>query len=252
MVTSAPEGVTSAPGGAVLRVEGAVKRFGGVTALAGADIDVRSGEILGLIGPNGSGKTTMVNCVTGLLKLDAGRIVFKERDVTRWSRVRRARAGIARTYQNIQLFPGLTVGENIEVALNAVRGSSAKSRSYVREVMEDFALAPLRRACVAELPYGLQRRVEIVRALVGRPAILLLDEPSAGLNDAETQHLLGLLQDVRRSAECSLLLIDHDMEFVVEASDRIEAFDEGRMIFEGAPEEALRDERVVEAYLGVA
>jgi branched-chain amino acid transport system ATP-binding protein len=232
-----------------LSLKNLVRRFGGVTALAGIDLSLDSGEILGLIGPNGSGKTTLVNCVSGVLPITSGRIWLDDREITQWTRVRRAKAGIARTFQNLQLFRELTVAENIAVGASAA-GSGVDREKTVRELLARFELERVARAVVSELPHGHQRRVEIARALAGKPKVLLVDEPAAGLNDAETLELRKLLGQVREDLGCSLLLIDHDMSLVLKVADRVQVLDEGKVIFVGAPDQAFRQPNVVEAYLG--
>jgi branched-chain amino acid transport system ATP-binding protein len=227
-----------------------VKRFGGVTALAGVDVELHRREVLGLIGPNGSGKTTLVNCLSGVLGLTEGTILLDGGRIDRWSRVRRAKHGLARTFQNVQLFGDLTVKENVAVGLNASRrGHDARSLS-VDELTERLGLTDLRREVVRSLPYGHQRRVEIARALAGWPAVLLLDEPATGLNDAETADLLQLLGRIKGEFGCSMLVIDHDMALVMGVSDRVQVLDDGHVIFAGAPADALRQQNVIEAYLG--
>ncbi len=220
-------------------------------ALAGVDLTVNAGEVLGLIGPNGSGKTTLVNCISGVMPITSGNIALEGHDITRWSRVRRAKAGVARTFQNLQLFRDLTVSENIEVGVNAADRADRK-HEVVRELMARLGLEPLARVVVSQLPNGHQRRVEIARALAGRPKVLLVDEPAAGLNDAETADLRVLLSDVRAEFGCSVLLIDHDMSLVLKVADRVQVLDEGRVIFVGLPDEAFQQKNVVEAYLGIA
>jgi ABC-type branched-subunit amino acid transport system ATPase component len=226
-----------------------VKRFGGVTALGGVDVDLQGGEILGLIGPNGSGKTTLVNCISGVLRIDAGEIGFAGRTITRSSRARRARAGLARTFQTPRLFGGLTVRENVMAGLQALTGRRRRAADRVDALLHRLELNELSRHAVASLPYGYQRRVEIARALAGEPTVLLLDEPAAGLNDSETTELRALLHEIRDDNR-AIIVIDHDMSLIMGVSDRIQVLDEGRVIFMGAPEEAFKQRRVVEAYLG--
>jgi branched-chain amino acid transport system ATP-binding protein len=233
-----------------LEVTGVVKRFGGVTALDGVDLALDDGEILGLIGPNGSGKTTLVNCISGALAIDEGDIALAGRSVARASRVRRARAGIARTFQNLRLFGEMTVRENVTVGLNASRRRGGAAPD-VEALLARLRLTEVSRDVVSSLPYGRQRRVEIARALAGSPTVLLLDEPAAGLNDAETEELLGLLREIRTDDGCSIVVIDHDMNLVIEVSDRVQVLDGGQVIYDGAPRDAFKQRHVVEAYLGL-
>jgi len=235
-----------------LRVTDVVKRFGGVTALAGVDLALGPGEVLGLIGPNGSGKTTLVNCISGVLDVDGGEVALEQEPITGASRVRRSRRGVARTFQTPRLFNELTVWENIAVGRGGLardRDETEKERS--EELIGRLGLAEVDREVVSNLPYGVQRRVEVARALAGQPSVLLLDEPAAGLNDSETAALLALLREVRGALGCSILVIDHDMNLVLDVSDRVQVLDEGRVIFVGRPEEAFEEAHVVEAYLGV-
>ena len=234
----------------LLHAKEIVKRFGGVTALAGVDLELAENEILGLIGPNGSGKTTLVNCLSGVLKIDGGDVLLGERSLARASRTRRARAGMARTFQTPRLFRDLSVRENIEVGANAGRARRS-GRARVEVLLRRLGLEELSRHVVSSLAYGYQRRVEIARALVAEPQVLLLDEPAAGLNDAETADLRELLLDIRREG-CAIIVIDHDMNLIMNVSDRVQALDDGRVIFVGAPEDAFREKVVVEAYLGAA
>lgn len=231
-----------------LSVQNVVRRFGGVAALAGVDLALAPKEILGLIGPNGSGKTTLVNCISGVMPITSGSILLDGKEITKWTRVRRARAGIARTFQNLQLFRELTVRENVAVGSNA---STATGRlNAVKDLISRLGLDSVARVVVSQLPYGRQRRVEIARALAANPKVLLVDEPAAGLNDAETAELRTFLAQVPEDFACSILLIDHDMSLVLRVAHRVQVLDEGRVIFVGAPDQAFRQRNVVEAYLG--
>lgn len=221
-----------------------------MTALAGVDVELAESEVLGLIGPNGSGKTTLVNCISGVLKMDGGRVSLRDRKVSRASRPRRARLGVARTFQSPRLFTDLSVRENVAVGLNSVGHRQPNRREVVDALLQRLELSDLSRHVVSSLPYGHQRRVEIARALAGRPLVLLLDEPAAGLNDVETADLRTLLLEIRREHNCAIIVIDHDMNLIMNVSDRVQVLDEGRVIFIGAPEEAFKQQNVVEAYLG--
>jgi ABC-type branched-subunit amino acid transport system ATPase component len=229
----------------VLVVRGLSKRFGGVVAVDDVDLEVADGELLGLIGPNGSGKTTLVNCVTGVLRPTAGSVVFDGSDVTAWPRPRRARAGLLRTFQNLRLFAELTVAENVQVG-----GSTQRGPVDVEGLLREFHLTPYARRPVRDLAYGFQRRVEIARALAGRPRLLLLDEPAAGLSETERDELADELLSVRSDLGTSMLVIDHDMAFMMRVCERMVALHEGRTVFSGTPDEVLAHRQVVESYLG--
>ena len=214
-------------------------------------LDVAPGETLGLIGPNGSGKTTLVNCVSGVLTPSGGTVVFEGRDVTKWSRTRRARAGLARTYQSLRLFKGLTVAENVEAGLvRRADDRTSERQTRVEAILDAHGLGELSSVPVADLSYGLQRRVEIARTLVSDPSMLLLDEPAAGLADEETAGLRDLLVATRARLGLSVLIIDHDVSFIMEISDRVTVLDDGRVLFSGSPQEVAQDPGVITAYLG--
>ena len=221
--------------------------FAGLRALAGVTLELREGEILGLIGPNGSGKTTLLNVVSGIHRPTGGRVELGGRDVTGWPAHRVARLGLARTFQNIRLFAGLTVRENVQAA--APRGVGD---AEVDEVLLDLGLADREGAPAAALPYGLQRRLEIARAVIRRPAVLLLDEPAAGMNEAESEELLATIARVREELGCAVVVIDHDLRLILRLCDRVQVLNEGRTIAEGAPGDVARAPAVIEAYLGSA
>ena len=233
-----------------LRASAIEKHFEGVTALAGVDLEVADGETVGLLGPNGSGKTTFVNCVSGVLRPDAGNIELFGAEVGRLSRHRRVGRGLVRTYQSLRLFDSLTVAENVESGLLARAMSASERRSFVGRILGDMQLADVAHVEVGELSYGQQRRVEVARALGCRPRLLLLDEPAAGLGEAETSLLERSIAEAKRRLACSVLIIDHDVSLVMRMSDRIVVLADGRVLRSGTPSEISEDEDVIRVYLG--
>jgi branched-chain amino acid transport system ATP-binding protein len=240
-------------------------QFGGVTALSEVDLVVNAGEIAGLIGPNGAGKTTIFNVVTGVFQPTAGEIIFNGRSIVGKKRYQVTRAGIARTFQNIRLFPDMTALENVMVGadthhrtsvpgamlrLPRHRAEERDGRDRAMELLDLVGIAHRVDETARNLPYGDQRRVEIARALATKPTLLLLDEPAAGFNPREKRSLSDLIKKVRDTGY-TVLLIEHDMGLVMNVCDRISVLDFGRKISEGRPEEIQADERVINAYLGV-
>jgi len=231
-----------------LQASDVVMKFKGLTALDGVSVDLRKGEIVGLIGPNGSGKTTFLNVLSGVFTPSSGRFRMGDSEWTRVSLRQAAQRGIRRTFQNIRLFPSFTVLETVEVA------SAWLSRGDRRE----NALAALdelnfRRHCgrmASELPYGMQRRLEIARAIAGKLEFLLVDEPTAGLNHAESQEIVRVLQRIRERRGCGILLIDHDLNVIMNVCDRVIVLAEGKFIASGTPLEVRSDPNVINAYLG--
>jgi ABC-type branched-subunit amino acid transport system ATPase component len=239
-----------APG--ALRAERVAMSFSGLRALVDVDLEVPPATIVGLIGPNGSGKTTLLNVLSGVLAPSAGRVVVGPHDVTGWPAHRMAALGVARTFQNIRLFGHMTVLENVEVgaALHAGGQRGAALRRNARALLAETDLASVAERRAATLPYGLQRRVEIARALATRPTYLLLDEPAAGTNEAESDELRDLIEELRRRHELGLLVVEHDLRLIMRLADRIVVLNEGRRISVGTAEEVSNDPVVREAYFG--
>jgi branched-chain amino acid transport system permease protein len=206
---------------------------------------VRPGEILGLIGPNGSGKTTLLNVVSGVSHPTSGRVELISHEIAGLPAHRIAAMGLSRTFQNIRLFGQLTVRENVEAA--APPGTGAEG---VDAVLAWFDLTAHAREKAVNLPYGMQRRLEIARAVVRRPTLLLLDEPAAGMNEIESDGLLENIRRIRSELNCSVVVVDHDLRLIMKLCDRIQVLDQGRTIGAGTPREVAQDPAVVEAYLG--
>jgi ABC-type branched-subunit amino acid transport system ATPase component len=244
------EGASAGVPGA-LSATAVVKQFAGLRALDGVMLKISRGDIVGLIGPNGSGKTTMINLLSGVLRATSGRIEVDGVDVSDWPPHRRAGAGICRTFQDIRLFGGLSVVENVEAAASATRRSSGErpDEKAIR-LVEEMGIAPLARRRAATLAYGAQRRVEIARALATEPKYLLLDEPAAGMNEAESDALHDSILAVHRSSGTGLLVVDHDLRLIMRLCQRVVVLNEGQVIAEGTPSEVEGTEAVAAAYLG--
>jgi ABC-type branched-subunit amino acid transport system ATPase component len=235
---------------AVLEAREVSVRFDGLAALTEVDVSLRAGEILGLIGPNGAGKTTLVNVVTGFQRPDSGTVRLNGVDVTDWAPHRIARAGLARTFQAIRLFPDLTVAENLEIAAVAHGASRAAARARAREILARLGFAAHAERRAAELPYGDERWIGIARALAAGPRVLLMDEPAAGLNESEAEHLRQAILGIRERNGCAILVIEHNMKLIMGLCDRVQVLEQGRAIATGTPGEVAANAEVRRAYLG--
>lgn len=238
--------------GETLRASGITRSFEGVHALSGVTLELHRHEVVGLIGPNGAGKTTLVNIVTGFDRPTEGDVELAGKAITSWAPHRRARAGLARTYQHGRLFAGLSVRENVEVAGLGVGASPGEARRRAAELLGLLGLEGRADAPASVLPHGEERKLGVARALATSPRFVLMDEPAAGLSEAEVPGFAEVVRTVREEREAGVLLIDHNVGLILEVCDRIQVLDEGRTLAEGTPAEIRRNIDVTAAYLGRA
>jgi branched-chain amino acid transport system ATP-binding protein len=250
----------------ILQVEGISLAFGGLKALRNVSLDVAPGSITALVGPNGAGKTSLFNAISGFYRPQSGRVLFEGRDITRLSAPPRAKIGLARTFQNIALFRGLTVLDNIKLGRHAhLRTSLVEALFYYgrpqreeiqlraeieQRIIDFLEIDHIRHAPVGALAYGLQKRVELARALAMKPRLLMLDEPVAGMNREETEDMARFILDVREEWGVTILMVEHDMRLVMDISDHVIVLNFGEVIARGVPADVQKNEEVAKAYLG--
>lgn len=234
----------------LLRTRRVTVRFAGLCALDDVGLELGHGEILGLIGPNGAGKTTLLNVLSGFQRPTAGDVELDGRRITGWDPARRASAGISRTFQDVRLFPRMTVRENCEAAVVACGATWATAHARASQALDWFELEESADVLAGDLPYGVERRVGMARALCARPRVLLLDEPAAGLNDDESAAMAQTVRRIHQEIDCGIIVIEHDLAVILSLCDRVHVLDHGVTLRVGRPDEIRADPEVVSAYLG--
>jgi branched-chain amino acid transport system ATP-binding protein len=260
-----PSAEPARPAAAQLAAHDVHLHFGGLVALAGVSVSVPPGQIFAIIGPNGAGKTSLLNTFSGLYPVTSGRLTFEDHDITRMKPHNIARLGMARTFQNIELFKGMTVLDNLmlgrhvhmktgllasAVYWGAAEREEVRNREIVEDIIDFLEIEDVRKRVVGTLPYGFQKRVELGRALALQPRLLLLDEPMAGMNIEEKEDMARFILDINEERGVTVVLIEHDMGVVMDISDRVAVLDFGKKIAEGSPDQVRADPTVVQAYLG--
>ena len=260
-----PSAEPARPATAQLAAHDVHLHFGGLVALAGVSVSVPPGQIFAIIGPNGAGKTSLLNTFSGLYPVTSGRLTFEDHDITRMKPHNIARLGMARTFQNIELFKGMTVLDNLmlgrhvhmrtgllasAVYWGAAEREEVRNREIVEDIIDFLEIEDVRKRVVGTLPYGFQKRVELGRALALQPRLLLLDEPMAGMNIEEKEDMARFILDINEERGVTVVLIEHDMGVVMDISDRVAVLDFGKKIAEGSPDQVRADPTVVQAYLG--
>ncbi|MCB2170566.1 MAG: ABC transporter ATP-binding protein [Deltaproteobacteria bacterium] len=249
----------------VLRIESVTLDFGGLRALSNVDITIEPGLITSVIGPNGAGKTSLLNCISGFYHPTKGEIKYGNKRLTHASPHQVTKLGIARAFQNLELFSGLSVLDNLLLArhtnlnynffqamifVGKASRLEAENRAYVEDVIDFMELEPYRKSTVGNLAYGIQKRVEVARALTLNPQLLLLDEPMAGMNIEEKEDIVRFVMDIKKEQKKTIILVEHDLGVVMDISDRIHVLDFGEVIGSGTPQEVAANEKVIEAYIG--